>query len=177
MSEMFCFQCEQTAGCKACTGTKGICGKTDDTANLQDELIGALISLARTAVEKKQEVGLYKEIITSLFATVTNVNFDSFSISDRISIIHNYQSKINCQFPDQEMEEIWHSGEDVRSLKSMILFGLKGMAAYAYHALKLGYTDDEVNQFFCTALSAISEMNRPQELLPLVLEVGRVNLK
>ncbi|OGO91790.1 MAG: hydroxylamine reductase [Clostridiales bacterium GWF2_38_85] len=177
MSEMFCFQCEQTAGCKACTGTKGVCGKNEDTAVLQDELVGSLISLARTAVEGKQEINVYKDIIIALFATVTNVNFDSFSISDRINRIHNLQEKLGCQFPDQEMEEIWDAGEDIRSLKSLILFGLKGMAAYAFHAMKLGYTDNEVNHFFCTALSAIGEMNRASELLPVVLEVGRVNLK
>ena len=79
---MFCFQCEQTIGCSGCTGNSGVCGKTADTAKLQDELTGALIGLARavdstTAVSKKTS----QVIIEGLFTTVTNVNFDNASMS------------------------------------------------------------------------------------------------
>ena len=82
---MFCFQCEQTIGCSGCTGNSGVCGKTADTAKLQDELTGALIGLARavdstTAVSKKTS----QVIIEGLFTTVTNVNFDNASIESMI---------------------------------------------------------------------------------------------
>ena len=83
--KMFCFQCEQTIGCSGCTGNSGVCGKTADTAKLQDELTGALIGLARavdstTAVSKKTS----QVIIEGLFTTVTNVNFDNASIESMI---------------------------------------------------------------------------------------------
>ena len=75
------------------------------------------------------------------------------------------------------MKGIWEADEDIRSLKSLILFGIRGMAAYAYHAAVLGYTDKDVNQFFYKALFVIGENWKVDELLPVVMEVGEVNLK
>lgn len=75
------------------------------------------------------------------------------------------------------MNLLWSADEDIRSLKSLILFGVRGMAAYAHHALVLGYTDDEVNCFFAKALFAIGEDWGMEELLPIVMEVGEKNLK
>ncbi len=75
------------------------------------------------------------------------------------------------------MKKIWDAHEDIRSLKSLILFGIKGMAAYAYHAYALGKTDGEVNDFFYKALRAIADEENPDKLLELVLETGRVNYK
>ena len=82
---MFCFQCEQTAGCTGCTGNTGVCGKKADTAQLQEELTGALIGLARavddtSAVSKKT----WQTIIEGLFTTITNVSFDNAAIEDMI---------------------------------------------------------------------------------------------
>ena len=74
------------------------------------------------------------------------------------------------------MNNIWNADEDIRSLKSLILFGVRGMAAYAYHAMVLGYTDASLNQFFINALSALSKDLGMDELLPIVMEVGRFNL-
>ena len=74
------------------------------------------------------------------------------------------------------MSEIWNADEDIRSLKSLILFGIRGMAAYAYHADLLGYTSDEVSELFVKALAAIGEDWGMEQLLPIVMEVGRVNL-
>lgn len=71
------------------------------------------------------------------------------------------------------MTLLWNAGEDVRSLKSLILFGVRGMAAYAHHAMVLGYTDEEVNRFFAKALFAVGEDWGMDELLPIVMEVGR----
>ena len=78
---------------------------------------------------------------------------------------------------DYDMEKIWNAHEDIRSLKSLILFGIRGMAAYAYHAMVLGYVDEEVNRFFVKALFAIGEEQGMDELLPIVMEVGEKNLK
>ena len=78
---------------------------------------------------------------------------------------------------DYDMQQLWNDNEDIRSLKSLILFGLRGMAAYAYHAQMLGYQDDEVNDFFCEGLFKIGYENTMEELLPTVLKVGEINLK
>ena len=78
---------------------------------------------------------------------------------------------------DYDMNLLWNADEDIRSLKSLILFGVRGMAAYAHHAMVLGYTDDEVNRFFAKALFAIGEDWGMEELLPIVMEVGEKNLK
>ena len=75
------------------------------------------------------------------------------------------------------MARLWNAQEDIRSLKSLILFGVRGMAAYAHHALVLGYTDEAVNDFFAKALFAVGEDWGMEELLPIVMEVGEKNLK
>ena len=81
--QMFCFQCEQTAGCSGCTGKAGVCGKTADTAGLQDELTGALIGLARACANNERKRNKQTEsIIEGLFTTVTNVAFDDDSIKE-----------------------------------------------------------------------------------------------
>ncbi len=189
MSDMFCFQCEQTAGCKGCMGKAGVCGKTADTAKLQDNLTGALIGLAR-AVDASgfpAPESTDRAVISGLFTTVTNVNFNSETIQKLIDRVHEEKSKLvpdcgMCGSPcsrndDYDMDEVWHADEDIRSLKSLILFGIRGMAAYAYHAMVLGYSDREVNDFFYRALFAIGYEDAADQLLPLVLETGEVNLK
>ena len=174
MSEnMFCFQCEQTAGCSSCTGKAGVCGKSSTTAKLQDDLTGALIGLARSAgYESVPSQEVSSIIIEGLFTTVTNVNFDEQSISKMIERVHG----AGDSSLDYSMQDLWDANEDVRSLKSLILFGIRGMAAYAYHALVLGKTNDDVNQFFVKALDAIGQDWGMDELLPIVLEVGEKNL-
>ena len=162
-NKMFCFQCEQT-GCDGCTGSVGVCGKKSDTAKLQDKLTGALIGLARSADGNEHMINsnTYKLIIEGLFTTLTNVNFDDNAIQNQIELVHIEKSRLipncrGCASPcgkndDYEMSELWNADENIRSLKSLILFGLRGMAAYAYHAMVLGYTDDEVNHFFIEGL-------------------------
>lgn len=189
MSDMFCFQCEQTAGCKGCTGKAGVCGKTADTAKQQDNLTGALIGLARAvdASEFDASESTDRAVISGLFTTVTNVNFNSETIQEMIDHVHAEKGKLvpNCgmcgspcsRSDDYDMDEVWHADEDIRSLKSLILFGIRGMAAYAYHAMALGYSDREVNDFFYRALFAIGYESAADRLLPLVLETGEVNLK
>ncbi|MGN0352105.1 MAG: hydroxylamine reductase [Roseburia sp.] len=185
--KMFCFQCEQTAGCTGCTGNAGVCGKDANIANLQDELTGALIGLARACGNNPKTTNTDKIIIEGLFTTITNVNFNEKTLTDMITKVREEKNKVvpNCtacvsqcgNTDDYDMNDIWNANEDIRSLKSLILFGIRGMAAYAYHAMVLGYEEEEVNQFFYKALCVISYDMGMEELLPVVLEVGEVNLK
>ena len=187
-NKMFCFQCEQTAGCTGCKGNAGVCGKTADVAQLQDELTGALIGLAR-ATDNAPDVndGTWRLMIEGLFTTVTNVSFNEKTLRELIDRVHAEKARLvpdcsDCAAPcgraaDYDMARLWNAQEDIRSLKSLILFGVRGMAAYAHHALVLGYTDDAVNDFFAKALFAVGEDWGMEELLPIVMEVGEKNLK
>ena len=184
--QMFCYQCEQTAGCSGCTGRAGVCGKQADTAGLQDTLTGALIGLARAAGGQRTEQGTDDLIIEGLFTAVTNVSFSNETIMDLISRVHREKERLSpmcsgcgasCgKTEDYPMDQLWNADEDIRSLKSLILFGIRGMAAYAYHAAVLGYRDESVNAFFYKALFAVGEDWGMEELLPIVMEVGEVNL-
>ena len=186
--KMFCFQCEQTVGCTGCTGNAGVCGKKADTAKLQDELTGALISLAKAADSTEtisKRTG--QIIIEGLFTTVTNVSFDNAAIENMIQKVRAEKERLvpdcsKCQAPysraeEYDLQQLWNANEDIRSLKSLILFGIRGMAAYAYHANVLNYEDAEVNQFFCEALSKIGYEESTEALLSTVLKTGEINLK
>ena len=186
--KMFCFQCEQTAACSGCTGKAGVCGKTADVAQLQDELTGALVGLSRATDGGMQATPeMWRLMIEGLFTTVTNVNFNENTIRELIGRVHAEKARLapdcaSCAAPcgrtsDYDMKGLWNAGEDIRSLKSLILFGVRGMAIYAQHAMVLGYTDDEVNRFFGKALFVIGEDWGMEELLPVVREVGEKNLK
>lgn len=180
-NKMFCFQCEQTAGCAGCTGGAGVCGKKAETAKLQDKLTGALIGLARAAEGEENMVtkDTDKLVIEGLFTTVTNVNFSDETVTALIEKVHDEKSRIGggAVCDDYDMDLVWNGDEDIRSLKSLILFGIRGVAAYAYHAAALGYTSEEVNKFFYKALRAVGMDWGADELLPIALEVGEFNLK
>ena len=190
--QMFCYQCEQTAGCSGCVGNIGVCGKSADVANLQDKLTGALIGLARATEGKTTgEQGLraetFRMITEGLFATITNVSFAAEAIQNMIDKVEKEKNRLSpgcgaCGTPcgktnDYTLDNLWQAEEDIRSLKSLILFGIRGMAAYAYHALMLGYTDEEINLLFCEALYKIGYEETKEELLHTVLRVGEINLK
>ena len=87
--QMFCFQCEQTAGCSGCTGNAGVCGKDASTAKLQDELTGALIGLVKTCGSSTKTENTDRIIIEGLFTTITNVNFNNQTLQDMIDKVHN----------------------------------------------------------------------------------------
>ena len=166
---MFCFQCEQTYKGQGCT-IQGVCGKKPDTANLQDELTSSLIELANCCEKSDENTDI---LIEGLFVTITNVNFDNKAISKYLEKSKNAK-KCDANF---NVKSIWDCEEDIRSLKSLILFGLKGMAAYAHHARVLGYKDEVVDDYFYEALQAITKFNTVDELLPMVLKTGEINLK
>ena len=167
-NNMFCFQCEQTAGCTGCTRS-GVCGKTPVIANLQDRLTGAVIRLAENNEMSRANDAL---IIKSLFTTITNVNFNEETITKLIDEVH----EASGNNADYDMNRVWHADEDIRSLKSLILFGIRGIAAYAYHAQVLGYENETVNAFFYEALRAVGSDMGMDELLLLALKVGEINL-
>lgn len=173
---MFCFQCEQTAFGTGCTGRAGVCGKSAGAAKLQDALTGALIGLARTCQHAAPTDQTYRLLIEGLFTTVTNVNFDAATIQAMVDAVHTEKARLGGTDSDYDVQQIWNANEDIRSLKSLILFGMRGMAAYAYHALMLGKTDAAVQSFFIKGLTALGEDSDMDTLLPLVLETGKVNL-
>ena len=189
-NKMFCYQCEQTAGCTGCTGNTGVCGKSANTARLQDELTGALIGLARAVGGNEHLVTeeMNQLVLEGLFTTITNVNFNDDTLKLFINKIEDTKKKLvpNCftcsgscgRNNNFDMNTLWTTDEDIRSLKSLILFGIRGMAAYAYHASVLGYTDETISKFFYKALFAIGMKDWGMDkLLPIVLEVGKVNLR
>ena len=129
-----------------------------------------------------------KLVVEGLFTTITNVNFNNDTITALTGQIQAEKERLvpNCsecssacgRSSNYDMKELWSANEDVRSLKSLILFGIRGMAAYAYHADVLGYRDAAVNKFFYKALWAIGMKDwGMEELLPIVMEVGEINLK
>ncbi|MBU0635008.1 MAG: hydroxylamine reductase [Candidatus Omnitrophica bacterium] len=214
---MFCRQCEQTAQGKGCT-VKGVCGKTDETAALQDTLLYALKGIGVYGV-LAQKLGIKdalaeRFIMEGLFTTITNVNFypekieelirNAFEIKERLKkkVAQQYlkQNKkeldakelpacANWVLPATKAELIEQAknigvlsnpglNEDIRSLRELLLYGLKGMAAYADHALILGKEDRQVNEFFYKALAAQADAElTADDLTALVMEFGKVNLK
>ena len=172
--KMFCFQCEQTAGCRGCMGNMGVCGKPADTAELQDGLTGELISFACAAGGRAPECGA-RLMLEGLFTTVTNVNFNSATVAELAARVREARKKLGDDAPAYDVRKIWEADEDIRSLKSLILFGLRGTAAYAYHAAVLGYHDAEVDGFFFEALAALARFDTMDELLrhPQVMKLYR----
>ena len=172
--KMFCFQCEQAAGGVACTGNAGVCGKSAETAAAQDELTGALIALAGqlcTAQEAPAPDTMLL-LLEGLFTTITNVNFDPQTVAQMTEQVH---AASPVPAVDYNMQDLWQEpDEDVRSLKSFVLFGLRGMAAYAYHARVLHHADPEIDQFFCRALQALASEQDKTKLFVLVEETGQM---
>lgn len=187
--KMFCFQCEQTTGGTGCTKAAGACGKKAETATLQDELTGAVIGLARAAKLNPEGMTdeMYQLVLASIFSTLTNVSFDDKVFEDQIKLVHEARQQVLatckegicvCSASDYDMNDLWNDNEDIRSLKSLILFGVRGLAAYAYHAAVLGAIDKEANEFILEAMAMVGKANQGiPELLPMVLKVGEVNLK
>lgn len=187
MGEMFCFQCEQTAGCVGCTGRAGVCGKPADVAKLQDELTGALVGLARATEVTPADDQTDKVLFEGLFATVTNVDFDPDAVRGVISRVRAERERLapdcsDCpsecaRVAEYDMAELWDADEDLRSVKSIVLFALRGMSAYAYHAMVLGYRKPSIAEFMYRALFAIGNETELDHMLPLVEEAGDANLE
>lgn len=183
-NQMFCFQCQQTAKGTGCTGKAGVCGKTSEVSNLQDKLTGALIGLAYVSEGEVLPERANRLVIESLFTTVTNADFDAGKVQNYIDEINAEKEAVLKNDPDRfpfenyDMNKVWYArDEDIRSLKSLILFGMRGMSAYAYHALVLGFIDKSIFEFIQKGLRAVgSDTMGADELFAVVLETGRAGL-
>ena len=194
---MFCYQCQETAKGTGCT-VAGVCGKKEDTAGLQDLLVFTLKGLAVVAEEAKHQnkldpaIGLF--ICQSFFATITNANFDnarfvalikaSISKRDALKLAIGYSSDldaVNWNGPESdyaakaaEVGVLSQPNEDVRSLRELLIYGLKGMAAYADHAAMLGFEKPEIYDFMVSALASTTRDLSVDEMVAQVLKCGEV---
>ena len=174
MNDMFCFQCEQTAGGTGCARV-GVCGKKPEVARLQDEITAALVTLARALEGKPACASCETLFMDALFMTVTNVNFDAAPLTamrDRIRAAAADAGGVDAFDPDA----LFHGDTDAVSLRSTLLFGLRGMAAYAHHARVLGKTDPAVSAWFQKGMKALGDDHSVEDWLGLILELGTVNL-
>ena len=196
--KMFCYQCQETAGCKGCT-MSGVCGKKPDVAAMQDLLVYVTkgISAVTTALrqEGKQVSAEINHLITlNLFTTITNANFDKESIEARIRATLTEKDVLLAQIADPfglpeaakwngsgNWEEkaatvgvLSTENEDIRSLRELITYGLKGLSAYTKHANVLLKDDEEVDAFLQRALAATLDDNLSlEELIALTMETGK----
>ena len=181
---MFCYQCEQAANCTACTGKAGVCGKSAETADAQDKLTGALIGFATLLLDIGRPIRPPQALLLTegLFTTITNVNFDPQTVAQLTDKVWKAKqeafasaSPAPAPVSDYDMQKLWQEPDpDRKSLCSFVLFGLRGMAAYSFHARVLGYTDGEIDLFFCTALRAIAQERDKDKLFQLVEDTGRM---
>ena len=203
---MFCYQCEQTAGGKGCTKV-GVCGKTAEIANLQDLLIYQLKGIAcygKNILDqgKKVDESVSKFIEDCLFTTLTNVNFDSAVhielLKESQKIKENLRKQANCEIDrdvalynlstDKEsmLKDAVKAGimyddklnEDIRSLRSTILYGLKGISAYGHQARYIKYRSESVDEFYITALEALTDDSLTlQDLIDLSMKAGTTSVE
>lgn len=204
MSEMFCFQCQETVGNKGCTRV-GVCGKKPEVARAQDFLIWVTKGLGdvttRLRAEGKEVSKDTNHIVSgNLFTTITNANFDLDAIYERVALTIAETRKLREQLDDKadlteaakydsddrkEWEELAGKvgvlateNEDVRSLRELIIYGLKGMAAYTKHANVLKHDDEEVDAFMQAALAkTLDDSLTVDELVQLTLDTGAAGVK
>lgn len=203
---MFCFQCQETAKNTGCT-VKGVCGKPEETADLQDLLIYVCkgisiygVKLMETGKVDKQAVDFIR---AALFTTITNVAWDDDTIIARIkegikvrdAVSNKVGNALSGALPDcavwrsEDKDEIMSKAksdeiritavenEDARSLKWMLVIGLKGIAAYAEHAAVLGYEQDDINGFFMEALASTVKDLSVDEMIAMVMKAGEMAVK
>ena len=199
---MFCYQCQETAKNTGCT-IKGVCGKTEEVANMQDLLMYVCKGLSYVAIEaRKQGIDTNEEskfITSALFMTITNANFDNDSIigaiNECLKYRDNLKSKIKVNIVHDSVQ--WKgtgisdfeakvsqvgvlstdSNEDIRSLKQYVTFGLKGMAAYTEHAFNLGYEQDDIFNFIQEGLVMTTKEQDINTMLDWVFRTGEYGVK
>jgi hydroxylamine reductase len=195
---MFCYQCEETMNGEGCT-KNGVCGKKGEVADLQDDLIYVLKSVAFYN-QKARKAGISEEstddfMLDALFSTITNTEFRATGIQDRIdrgfklqdeikqklldnnALDENYLPEIATVSPenlkDRNTGILATENEDIRSLRELVIFGIKGIAAYAHHAMMLGQTNKKVNSFIEEGLVATTDDSlTDKKLISLVLKCG-----
>jgi hydroxylamine reductase len=203
---MFCYQCQETAGGKGCTRV-GVCGKPADVANFQDLLLYVAKGVSFYAVKAREKGihNEFAEIfpVESLFITLTNVNFDKTAILNKIREGLRLKEALQIQLKfagveitdapaaatwtattDQEFAAqaaqvgvLATENEDIRSLRELLTYGIKGMAAYYHHAFVLGYKDPEITHFIQKALAAtLDDSLTADDLVGLILETGKLGV-
>ena len=199
---MFCYQCQETAGGKGCT-VRGVCGKPEEVAKLQDLLIYTLKGISDIVVKRKLEaikLGVTNnDVLTSLFMTITNANFDDNALESQIRKMLAERDELSNSISTGELHDaaafkvdsrqsmlekaasigvLSTDNEDVRSLREMIVYGLKGIAAYAEHAKNLGKENIEINAFIYEALAATLDNSlSADDLVALTLKTGEHGVK
>ena len=197
---MFCYQCQETAGGKGCT-LRGVCGKNENVAALQDLLIYTLKGIAERVVRNSLNAANYPQlnraVMTSLFMTITNANFDDEAINRQIDELLALRNAL--PLPDGALTDAatWQADglaqrltkaasvgvlatadEDVRSLREMIIYGVKGLAAYAEHAARLGFENPEIYAFVYEALAAtLDDTLTADQLVALTLRTGEFGVQ
>lgn len=202
-NKMFCFQCQETAGCSGCTKF-GVCGKSPELAGVQDLLIYVTKGLSEVLTKAREEgIEVSKEVnhlvTLNLFTTITNANFDDEVFYNRINktldIKEEYLGKLtnkenlseaalwNSKVREEQDEKSSRVGvlatenEDIRSLRELTIYGLKGLAAYMKHANELNYDEEEVNAFMQEALASTLKDLSVDELVGLALKTGEFGAK
>ncbi|MGO5358004.1 hydroxylamine reductase [Anaerofustis sp. LCP19S3_F7] len=201
-NKMFCYQCQETAGCKGCTAV-GVCGKNPDVAIMQDLLIYVTKGLSFVTTRLRQEGKKVSDDINylvsiNLFTTITNANFDIDSIKDRITLTLKTKEDLINKLDNKEnlpKAALWNGegdweelaktvgvlstkDEDIRSLRELITYGLKGLCAYSKHANALLKTDEEVDSFIQEALSlTLDDSLSVEDLVKLTLKTGEYGVK
>jgi len=203
---MFCYQCQEAAKGVGCT-IKGVCGKNDDLSNMMDLLLfvtkGICIYSSALREQKGYESPMVnKFVFDSLFATITNANFDKGAISKRVEKALEIRNmlrdeaqkkgvKVDTSFegctwvgkPEEfdtkasTVGVLTETNEDIRSLKELVTYGIKGMAAYAEHAYNLGFEDTSVYAFMQKAMADITKNLNADELVALTLETGKYGVQ
>ena len=202
-NKMFCFQCQETAGCSGCTKF-GVCGKSPDLAKMQDLLIYTTKGLSevttRLRAEGKEISGEVNHLITiNLFTTITNANFDDAIFYDRVKTTLDMKADLLSKLDNKEnLSEaaLWTAStkeemdakaplvgvlatenEDIRSLRELIIYGIKGLSAYMKHANALGYDDEAINAFMqATLAKTLDNTLSADDLVALTLETGKVGV-
>lgn len=200
---MFCYQCQETAGCSGCTKV-GVCGKSPDLARMQDLLVYVTKGLSEVTTKLREEGktvgGDINHLVTlNLFTTITNANFDDKVFYDRVTMTLAAKRELlgNLNNKDNLSEAaLWDAetaseldaksvtvgvlatkNEDVRSLRELITYGLKGLSAYVKHALALGFDNESIHEFMQSTLAKMLNDNlSADELVALTLETGKVGV-
>ncbi len=198
-NKMFCYQCQETAGCTGCTMT-GVCGKRPEVANLQDLLVYVTKGLSAVTTRlrsegKKVDEDINHLITINLFTTITNANFDYDNIAQKIGQTIEVKAGLIAQLDNKEYlpeAALWNGdkgeydqkaklvgvlsteNEDIRSLRELITYGLKGLAAYSKHANALLKDNEDVDRFLQNALAkTLDDSLTVDELVALTLETGK----
>ncbi len=198
-AQMFCFQCQETAGGKGCT-IRGVCGKTPDVARMQDLLLYTLKGLGAVTTRLREanddiDIAVDRLVTESLFMTITNANFDVDAITKEVEKVLDVKAQLLAKLEDDgELPEAatWAApkeefaakaktvgvlateNEDVRSLRELTMYGLKGLAAYVHHADMLGADSKKIDAFIQSALAKLLDDTMDADALTaLVLETGK----